>query len=154
MEPVFASLRLIDGLPFPLVRLAPGREAELSANIRDRLEANEPGTTAQLQQVAALRDLGRAKIVSFMERCPILIMPVASVPAYRPDPDRYDRPADFDVDGNLIPRLKALSCTAAVVPFGTSRDGLPVGVQIVGRPFADAEVLAVASILSSARIAR
>ena len=34
------------------------------------------------------------------------------------------------------------------VPFGTSADGLPIGVQVVGRPFREDEVLAVAKILA------
>ena len=33
---------------------------------------------------------------------------------------------------------------AAVAICGTSHEGLPIGVQIVGRPFRDHEVLAVA----------
>jgi len=36
---------------------------------------------------------------------------------------------------------------AAVVRAGTSADGMPIGVQIVGRPFRDDVVLAVAAFL-------
>jgi amidase len=39
---------------------------------------------------------------------------------------------------------------AAVVRCGTSKDGLPVGVQIVARPFQDATALAVAARLEAA----
>ncbi|HKO97912.1 MAG TPA: amidase family protein [Pyrinomonadaceae bacterium] len=38
----------------------------------------------------------------------------------------------------------------AVVPAGRSSDGLPIGVQIVGRPFAEQTVLAAASIVEEA----
>jgi Asp-tRNA(Asn)/Glu-tRNA(Gln) amidotransferase A subunit family amidase len=36
---------------------------------------------------------------------------------------------------------------AASVPFGTSDDGLPIGVQVVGAPFREDVVLAVARML-------
>ena len=41
-----------------------------------------------------------------------------------------------------------LGVPSASVPFATSADGWPIGVQVVGRPFREDEVLAVARILS------
>jgi Asp-tRNA(Asn)/Glu-tRNA(Gln) amidotransferase A subunit family amidase len=38
-----------------------------------------------------------------------------------------------------------LASPAAVVPVGASAEGLPIGVQIAGRPFEDEAVLAVAA---------
>ena len=40
---------------------------------------------------------------------------------------------------------------ALSLPFGTSRAGLPVGVQVVARPLGDATALRVASALEGAR---
>jgi len=39
----------------------------------------------------------------------------------------------------------------ASVPVGHSNEGLPIGVQVIGRPFDDELVLAVAETLESAR---
>ena len=39
---------------------------------------------------------------------------------------------------------------AAVVPVGRSREGLPIGVQIVARPFEDEVALGVAAIVDAA----
>jgi len=36
------------------------------------------------------------------------------------------------------------------VPAGRSRDGLPIGVQIIGQPFAEEMVLAAASVVERA----
>jgi amidase len=36
---------------------------------------------------------------------------------------------------------------ATVAPIGTAADGLPVGVQIIGRPYGDHTTLAVAELL-------
>lgn len=43
--------------------------------------------------------------------------------------------------------FNALGWPAVSVPFGTGRTGLPLGTQIVGRPWADGEVLRVAAAL-------
>jgi amidase len=44
-----------------------------------------------------------------------------------------------------------LGFPAMVVPMGRSPEGLPIGVQIVGRPWEEELVLAVASVLEEAR---
>jgi Asp-tRNA(Asn)/Glu-tRNA(Gln) amidotransferase A subunit family amidase len=85
-----------------------------------------------------------------MRQWPILLMPVASVPAFPPGK------AEFRVDGQVLGGAQMESCCravtllgapAAVVRCGSSREGLPVGVQVVGRPFHDAETVAVAAAL-------
>jgi Asp-tRNA(Asn)/Glu-tRNA(Gln) amidotransferase A subunit family amidase len=43
-----------------------------------------------------------------------------------------------------------LAAPAAVIPVGRSAEGLPIGVQIVARPFEDETALGVASILDAA----
>jgi aspartyl-tRNA(Asn)/glutamyl-tRNA(Gln) amidotransferase subunit A len=63
---------------------------------------------------------------------PSLIEPIADNAAR--DPERTRNTWPFDVTG-----LPAIS-----VPCGFSRSGLPIGLQIVGAPFAESTVLAVA----------
>jgi amidase len=46
--------------------------------------------------------------------------------------------------------VNVLGLPAAVVPAGRSRDGLPIGVQVVGRPFEEARVLQVAERIEAA----
>lgn len=45
--------------------------------------------------------------------------------------------------------VSVLSCPCISVPCGTTRDGLPVGVQIIGQPFSDEFVIAVAAAFES-----
>jgi Asp-tRNA(Asn)/Glu-tRNA(Gln) amidotransferase A subunit family amidase len=158
VEPIFARMREADGLPLQLLRLTRDHEDLVTDNIRDLLRTRHFGKPDDLRELAGELDVVRARVLRFMERNEILLMPVASVPAYRPDLARYDLPASFDVDGEAVPRLKALSCSAVitalglpavVVPFGSSEEGLPVGVQVVGRPFRDRDVLFVARALSA-----
>ena len=63
------------------------------------------------------------------------------------------------VQGRKVEYLKAMSYSqwfnllgnpAAVVPVGRSPEGLPIGVQIVGRPWEDEAVLAVAAKIEAA----
>ena len=78
----------------------------------------------------------------------VLLCPVASIPAFQA------RRAQWTIDGREVSYLDAMSYTqwfnilgnpAAVVPVGRSAEGLPIGVQIVGRPFEEEVVLQVAA---------
>ena len=46
--------------------------------------------------------------------------------------------------------VNAMSLPAAAVPVGRTRDGLPIGVQVIGRRYREMEVLAVARELEQA----
>ena len=63
------------------------------------------------------------------------------------------------MQGQKVEYLKAMSYSqwfnllgnpAAVVPVGRSPEGLPIGVQVVGRPWEDEAVLAVAAKIEDA----
>ena len=46
--------------------------------------------------------------------------------------------------------FNALAAPAAVVPVGSSPEGLPIGVQVVARPFEDEVALGVAAVIDRA----
>jgi amidase len=78
---------------------------------------------------------------------------VASIPAFRHGERKWD------VEGRVVEYLdawrysqwfNALAAPAAVVPVGASPAGLPIGVQIVARPFEDEAALAIASVVDAA----
>lgn len=104
-------------------------------------------TAASLTHAWIERDEARATFLRQMETWRVLICPVASIPAFRHDERAWD------IDGTRVSYLDAMSYTVwfnilgnpvVVVPAGRSRDGFPIGVQIVGRPFEEEVVLAVA----------
>ena len=77
----------------------------------------------------------------------VLLLPVASVTA--PVIGTSSVPiGDQDVPwsqlGSSCRAVSILGLPSAVVPVGTGEDGMPVGIQVVGRRFHDHEVLAVA----------
>ena len=130
-----------------------GRREELSPTFTDflrRADEETPLTAAALLQAWAEADLLRARILSQMEKVPILLTPVCAIPAFR----HGER--EWWIDGQRIGYLEAMRFTqwfnllaspAAVVPVGQSSLGLPIGVQIAGRPYEDENVLRVASVL-------
>lgn len=129
------------------------RESDLSPILRQFLEwsAAEPVPTADdLLDAWIRRDTLRVQFFTQMEQYPILLCPVAAIPAFR----HGER--SWLIDGKTVPYFDAWSYTeffnllgnpAAVVPVGRSPEGLPIGVQIVGRPWEEEQVLSVAAAL-------
>jgi Asp-tRNA(Asn)/Glu-tRNA(Gln) amidotransferase A subunit family amidase len=96
------------------------------------------------------RDAVRGKFLREMQRYPVLLCPPAAVPAFR----HGER--SWAVDGKTVQYLDAWSYTewfnllgnpATVVPVSHSAEGLPIGVQIVGRPWEEERVLSIAAML-------
>ncbi|HEY1499574.1 MAG TPA: amidase [Acidobacteriaceae bacterium] len=133
-----------------------GREQELSPTFRDFLALSRgtpPLTADSLLEAWVESDKIRARLLEEMRPFPILLCPVCSIPAFKP----FER--SWVVDGQTVDYLDAmrfsqwfnlLGAPAAVVPVSRSAQGLPIGVQIAGRPFADELVLEVAAAVESA----
>ena len=133
-----------------------GREADLSPLLAEFLErsAAEAALTAKtLLDAWIQRDLLRARFFKQMQSYPILLCPAAAIPAFR----HGER--TWQVEGKTVCYLDAWSYTeffnllgnpAAVVPVGCSSEGLPIGVQIVGRPWEEEQVLSVTLALEAA----
>ncbi|MHB1673869.1 MAG: amidase [Acidobacteriaceae bacterium] len=101
----------------------------------------------ELLQAWADLDLVRGQLLREMQPFPVLLCPVCAIPAFR----HGER--SWMVDGQQVDYLDAMRSTqwfnllgapAAVVPVGRSPEGLPIGVQVAGRPFEDEIVLGIA----------
>jgi len=132
----------------PMLR---GHESELSPLLREfrGWTGAEPAHTGEsLLAVWLGRDEVREKFLLQMRKYPVLICPTAAIPAFR----HGER--EWQVEGKTVKYLDAwsycewfnlLGFPAVVVPMGYSEEGLPIGVQIVGRPWQEEVVLAVAA---------
>jgi len=130
-----------------------GRETEISPLLKQFSSwvAEEPAHSGEsLLDTWVQRDLVRGKILAQMQEYPVWLCPVASVPAFRHG-ERC-----WQVEGKNVQYLDAWSYTewfnllgtpAAVVPVGKSPEGLPIGVQIVARPWEEEIALSVAAAL-------
>jgi Asp-tRNA(Asn)/Glu-tRNA(Gln) amidotransferase A subunit family amidase len=130
-----------------------GREGDQSPILKQFLEWSnaEPELTGEaLLDAWIRRDVLRARFLEQMRRYPILLCPAAAIPAFR----HGER--SWRIDGKTVNYLDAWSYTewfnllgnpAVVVPLNHSAEGLPIGVQIVGRPWEEEQVLAVAQAL-------
>jgi Asp-tRNA(Asn)/Glu-tRNA(Gln) amidotransferase A subunit family amidase len=134
-----------------------GRETELSPVFRAfrAMAAEAPPLTAQdLLNTLLARDVLRGKLLEKMEEFPILLCPVCAIPAF------HHGERQWMVQERKVEYLKAMSYSqwfnllgnpAAVVPVAQSPEGLPIGVQIVGRPWEDEAVLGIAATIENAR---
>jgi Asp-tRNA(Asn)/Glu-tRNA(Gln) amidotransferase A subunit family amidase len=128
-----------------------GRDQDCSPTLRQFLQwsAAEPELSGDLLLESWFRrDSLRAEILAQMREYPILLCPPAAVTAFR----HGER--SWTLDGQTVQYLDAWSYAewfnllgnpAAVVPVSHSDEGLPVGVQIVGRPWEEEFVLAIAA---------
>ena len=135
-------------------RIVGDRWDDLHPAVRRRVStpASSAGCTLAAAKAAAaalVRDLD-----AFFERADVLLcetIPI-SAPAHGV--------TEIKIDGQGYPPRAALRSTlpfnlsgspASSVPFGTSRSGLPIGVQLIGRRFGDQDVLQAGAALERAR---
>ena len=134
------------------------RESELSPLVREFqswTSAAPAHTGESLLNAWIGRDSVREKILVQMRKFPILICPTAAIPAFR----HGER--EWQIEGQTVKYLDAwsycewfnlLGFPSAIVPMGRSEQGLPIAVQIVGRPWEEELVLAIAATLESERV--
>jgi len=130
-----------------------GHEADLSPILKQFnswVAAEAPHTAETLLDSWIDRDLVRMQIFEQMENFPVLLCPVASIPAF------HHGERSWQLEGKTVKYLAAwsycewfnlLGMPAAVVPIARSSEGLPIGVQIVARPWEEEIVLSLAQVL-------
>jgi aspartyl-tRNA(Asn)/glutamyl-tRNA(Gln) amidotransferase subunit A len=137
-------------------KVTAGHEAEIFRHVQ--LIYDTPDTpmaefVAAEQAVEQLCD----SFAEYFQRYDALLCPVTPFPATR------HGLADLVVDGETVSPFHVMSATAPFsltgmpalsMRFGTSRDGLPIGVQIVSRWLAEATVLDVAARLEAVSLVR
>jgi aspartyl-tRNA(Asn)/glutamyl-tRNA(Gln) amidotransferase subunit A len=127
-------------------------ENEMSPHLVEFLA--RPWTAEDLTDAVMTRRAVNNKMWRFMADYDLLLTPTLTVP---PFPVHMQGPEK--VDGRMVPSFQWLSFTlpinmtgqpAATVPAGWTQDGLPVGLQIVGRHLQDETVLRAAAAFEAA----
>jgi Asp-tRNA(Asn)/Glu-tRNA(Gln) amidotransferase A subunit family amidase len=134
-----------------------GREDEAGRAARVILERAQRWGEPPLEKILAAweeRDRVRESLLRWMEHTPLFVAPVGAVPAFR-----HEEFGRVEVEGHSVPTFRAFAhahaanvfdLPAASVPAGRNEAGLPVGVQVVGRPHEERRVLAAAHIIEEA----
>jgi amidase len=133
-----------------------GHEKLISPMLREYLGFAElkSGLSAdQLLAACAERDLLRAEILRQMHDVPILISPVSTTTAFLHGEGTWCPGAEqcYRDTMRFSQWLNLTGFPGASVPVGFSEQGLPIGVQVIGRPQEDELVLAVAERIENAR---
>jgi aspartyl-tRNA(Asn)/glutamyl-tRNA(Gln) amidotransferase subunit A len=113
-----------------------------------------PWTAEELTDAVMVRKAVTNKLWRFMTRHDLLLTPTLAVPPFQLHVQGPEK-----IDGNIVPPFKWLAFTfpfnltgqpAATVPAGFSKDGLPIGLQIVGRHLDDPTVMRAAKAFETA----
>jgi Asp-tRNA(Asn)/Glu-tRNA(Gln) amidotransferase A subunit family amidase len=140
-----------------LQQMIAGREREThwtgTEFLNRALEEPEPSAQEVGENLAA-RDHMRSAALRQMEEYRVLLMPACGVAAWPHRQRRWEAPGKsiglFEAMMPATP-FNLLGFPAVVIPYGMTPEGVPVGVQIVGRPWEEELILDVAIQLEQAR---
>lgn len=133
-----------------------GREAEAGAVVQAVLAAagkSPQPSWDEFAQAWGERDVLRAELIEWMDATPLLVAPVGATHAFEHGARRVKV---GEQEMRIFQAFKhsrafnVLGLPSISIPAGHSREGLPLGIQIIGRPFQEEVVLAAASIIEAA----
>ncbi|MBC7926055.1 MAG: amidase, partial [Bryobacteraceae bacterium] len=120
----------------------------------DEVPADLVITGRNVVEKLAIRDKMRLRLLQRMQKTPVILMPVCSVPAFR------HKERKWTINGTTIGLRDAVACVtpfnllglpAVTIPFGKAKDGMPVGIQLVGQPYSEEILLDLAIKLEQCR---
>jgi Asp-tRNA(Asn)/Glu-tRNA(Gln) amidotransferase A subunit family amidase len=133
-----------------------GQKEKLSPIFSDYLQFAEPPSPVTLDALlsaCAERDLLRAQILRQMRDIPILLSPVSTTTAFRHGEGTWQPGAKqcYRDTMRFSQWLNLTGFPGVSLPASVSANGLPIGIQVIGRPHEEELVLAVAERIESAR---
>ncbi len=131
-----------------------GHEDKISPMLREYLSyatSGDPITLHEFTKACADRDSLRADILRQMRDTPVLLSPVSTSPAFLHGHGNYLPGTGYRDTMRFSQWLNLTGFPGVSVPVGVSNEGLPIGVQVIGRPFEDELALAVAEAIEQAR---
>ena len=145
-------------LPAPAAkeRIA-GRESEAHWTYTESLPMlleRPPASGWQVIENIAVRNAMRRGLLEQMRQVPVLLMPVAGIAAFRHRQRKFETETKpLGLFQAMMPStmVNVLGLPGLAVPFAVSDEGLPVGVQLVGRPWDDDMLLDLGVRLEEAR---
>ena len=134
-----------------------GREAEAHWTYTEGLAHQldrPPASGWQVIESMAARDAMRRRLLEQMRKTPVLLMPVCSIAAFKHRERRFQTETkSIGLFQAMMPvtTFNLLGLPGLAVPFGMTEDGLPVAIQLVGRPWEEPLLLELGVRLEQAR---
>lgn len=131
-----------------------GKEALISRQLREYLTVATDKSALGLDQFlqsCAARDLVRESLIREMSSTPILLSPVSAAPAFRHGEGNYAPGTGYLDTMRHSQWLNLAGFPGISVPMALSARGLPIGVQLIARPYDDELLLAIGEALETAR---
>jgi amidase len=119
---------------------------QIAPEIVWNIEKGLTATNAEILKAERVRWELYHRMASFFEHYDLLLCPTVSVPPF-PMEQRYvetiaGQPTETYIDWIAITfAVTMTSCPALSLPAGFSSSGLPIGLQVIGRPRGEAELL-------------
>jgi Asp-tRNA(Asn)/Glu-tRNA(Gln) amidotransferase A subunit family amidase len=150
-------LRLFSRASVVLLRdLYAGHEGKAGEFVRWRLATADNTPAATLDEYISSwleRDRVRERLVRWMADVPLIIAPVGATPALPHDAHKVlvgEQTVSVFRAFSYAQTFNVFDLPVVVVPVGRSAEGLPIGVQVIGRPFEEETVLTAAAIIEEA----
>ena len=136
--------------------LSQGREGLLSRELREFLayaQSREPLTVESVLFNLVERDRLRARMLGQLRSYAAVLVPVSNGPAFAKGDGGWGAAhrADYTVTMRPSQLANIMGFPAATVPAGQSAEGLPIGVQVIGKPYGETAVLDVCDVIEAAR---
>jgi Asp-tRNA(Asn)/Glu-tRNA(Gln) amidotransferase A subunit family amidase len=133
-----------------------GQEDLLSPMLKDYLAVTgmEPKLTLEsFRDACTERDHLRADLLRQVNEIPILLSPVSIAPAFLHGAGSYreGNPHNYRDTMRFCQWLNLAGFPGLSLPFGRSPESLPINIQVIGRPYEEELLLAVAESLEQAR---
>ena len=132
----------------PLVSTAIQRASADKDEMENRIERAEALAAALVK-----RERQREDVLRWMKTTPLILMPAGAAPAFVHGASRMvvrDQSVSIFRAFSYAHAANVFGLPAAVISAGRSSEGLPIGVQIVGRPFDERTALAAAAAIEAA----